>query len=280
MDLTDIVLALRAVDEGDLDRGDLSQLLSTLESWERGGLRASCAELLTREFRIDAQRVRRWESEIAGRPSRRVGKYLLRRRVGQGGMGVVFEAEHPNLSRPVALKILSPSQGRDPAAIQRFLREVKSAGRFNHPHIVHAYDAGIDGDVPYLVMEFVDGENLFQVLVRGGPIPFSSAIMWMRQATLALSVLEGKRWVHGDGKPSNWILAPGGILKLADLGLCGPPGKPRRDTHVRGTPPYIAPEQRRGRDPIDTRADLYSLGATFYHLLTGRPPHEARTVAE
>lgn len=280
IDLPDVVLALRALEEGDLDRADLKRLFSILDSWQKADLRISCGELLSREFRIPPTKVRRWETELGGAPSRRIGKYQLRRRIGQGGMGIVFEAEHPNLDRPVALKILPPSAGNDPAAIQRFLTEVKSAGRFNHRNIVHAYDAGIDGDIPFLVMEYIDGENLFQVLQRSGPIGIDEAMSWMKQAAHALRVLEETGWIHGDVKPSNWIIATGGTLKLADLGLCRPPGTQRNVGTIFGSPPYIAPELLRGEDTVDNRSDFYSLGATFFHLLTGKPPYPARSVAE
>lgn len=277
--IPDFRLAYRALEEGDIDKADLFRLLEILESWERGQLRVTCAELLTRQFRVDPSRVRRWESELAGQPSTRVGPYRLRRRVGQGGMGVVYEADHPNLERTVALKILTPGR-RDPADIQRFLREVKSAGRFNHPNIVHAYDAGIDGDIPYLAMEYVDGENLFQLLLREGPIDGARALRWLAQATSALWFLEDVGWTHGDGKPSNWVLPASNELKLVDLGLCRPPGKPRDPELIHGSPPYIAPEQLGTGERIDIRSDLFALGATFYHLLAGDPPYLARTVRE
>ncbi len=279
MQIPDFRLAYRALEEGLIDRADVVRLITVLENWHRGDLRVSCAELLSREFRLDANQVRRWESELAGQPSNRIGPYLLQRRVGQGGMGVVFEAEHPNLERHVALKILTPGR-KEPAAIQRFLREVKSAGQFNHPNIVHSYDAGIDGDIPYLAMEFVEGENLFQFLLRQGPLSVERAVDWLTQAASALWFLESLGWTHGDGKPSNWIVTPRGTLKLVDLGLCRPPGRLRDPEMIHGSPPYIPPEQLGTGERIDIRSDLFALGATFYHLLTGRPPYEARTVAD
>ncbi|MFN0057722.1 MAG: protein kinase domain-containing protein [Planctomycetota bacterium] len=279
MSLPDIRLALRALEDESIDRADLLRVITVLESWQRGELRGSCAELLVREFRVDPAKVRRWETEIAGQPVQRIGKYLLKRRIGQGGMGMVFEAEHPNFERSVALKILLPGR-RSPAAMQRFLREVKSSGEFNHPHIVHAYDAGIDGDIPFLVLEYVDGENLFQQLLRNGPATVADTIRNLAQATSALWCLEARGWTHGDVKPSNFVITRGGHLKLIDLGLCRPPGKPRDIELIHGSPPYIAPEQLGTGESLDIRADLFALGATFYHLLTGRPPFAARTVAD
>lgn len=280
MEIDEILIALRAVEDGEIDRSDLGRLLEILDSWNRADLRVSCAEVLVRDFRVPSAKARRWESEIRGQSTRRIGQYELRRRIGQGGMGIVFEATHPNFERSVALKILPPSMGKDPQAVQRFLTEVKSAGRFNHPHIVHAYDAGIDGDIPFLVMEFVSGENLFQFLQRNGPASAEQVRSWLVQSLCALSVLESAGWVHGDVKPSNWILTEDGTLKLADLGLCRPPGPPRDEGTVFGSPPYIAPELLQRGARVDNRCDLYSLGATFYHLLVGRPPFAAQTVAE
>ena len=277
MSLEDILIALRAADEGAIDRDALSRLLAIIDTWDRGGLHPSAGELLTKQFRIDASKVRRWESEITGQGQRRIGRYQLRRKVGQGGMGLVFEALDPNLGRTVALKLLSGDRLDSPVSVQRFLREAKSSGSFNHPNIVHAFDAGIDGDLPYLVMEFVDGENLYQVLKRRGRIPPREGLDWLIQGARALEVLERKRWVHGDVKPSNFIITRGGVVKLADLGLCGPPGQPRPGVSPHGTPPYIAPEVLAG-EYIDHRADLYSLGATIYHLIAGRPPRTSRSI--
>ena len=278
MSMEDILIALRAAEEGSISRSELRRLLAILDTWDRGGLQPSSGELLTKQFRVDPTKVRRWEREITGQSQRRIGRYQLRRKVGQGGMGLVFEAHDPNLGRTVALKLLSGERLESPVAIQRFLREAKSSGSFNHPNIVHAFDAGIDGDLPYLVMEFVDGENLYQILKRRGKIPPAEGVAWMVQASRALEVLERKRWVHGDVKPSNFILTRSGTVKLADLGLCGPPGKPRPGVSPHGTPPYIAPEVL-ASDYIDHRADLYSLGTTFYHLLAGRPPRLSRTIS-
>ena len=277
MSMEDILIALRAAEEGAIDREELRRLLAILDTWDRGGLQPSSGDLLTKQFRVDPTKVRRWEREITGQSQRRIGRYQLRRKVGQGGMGLVFEALDPNLGRTVALKLLSGERLESPVAVQRFLREAKSSGSFNHPNIVHAFDAGIDGDLPYLVMEFVDGENLYQILKRRGRIPPGEGVAWMVQAARALEVLERKRWVHGDVKPSNFILTRSGTVKLADLGLCGPPGKPRPGVSPHGTPPYIAPEVL-ASDYIDHRADLYSLGTTFYHLIAGRPPRLSRSI--
>lgn len=279
MPLEDILLALRAADEGAIHRDELSQLLSILDTWERGGLEASCGELLTSRFRVDTARVRKWEREITGSTHRRIGRYQLRRKVGQGGMGLVFEAHDPSLGRTVALKLLAGDRLASPISVQRFLREAKSAGALNHPNIVHAFDAGIDGDLPFLVMEFVDGENLYQILKRRGTIDPADGVVWLAQAARALEVLQRRRWVHGDVKPSNFILTRDGVVKLADLGLCGPPGKPRPGTSPHGTPPYIAPEVLDG-DFVDHRADLYSLGATIFHLLAGRPHILSRRIED
>ena len=279
MSFEDILLALRAREVGTISRTELSKLLTMLDSGDSEAPGLPIGELLTRVFQVSPERVRELEREISGRSRRKIGRYQLRRKVGQGGMGLVFEAHDPNLGRNVALKLLAGDRVESPTSVQRFLREVKSAGSFNHPNIVHSYDAGIDGDLPYLVMEFVDGENLYQVLKRKGKIDPDEGLSWLSQAARALDVLERQRWVHGDVKPSNFILTRNGEIKLADLGLCGPPGKPRQGASPHGTPPYVAPEVLAG-EVIDHRSDIFSLGATWYHLLSGRPHRHCRTMKD
>ncbi len=279
MSFEDILIALRAREVGTISRTELSQLLTMLDSGDASAPGLPIGELLTRVFQVPPERVRELEREISGPSRRKIGRYQLRRKVGQGGMGLVFEAHDPNLGRIVALKLLAGDRVESPTSVQRFLREVKSAGSFNHPNIVHSYDAGIDGDLPYLVMEFVDGENLYQVLKRKGKIDPDEGLNWLLQAARGLDVLERQHWVHGDVKPSNFILTRNGEIKLADLGLCGPPGKPRHGASPHGTPPYVAPEVLAG-ELIDHRSDLYSLGATWYHLFSGRPHRHCRTMKE
>lgn len=207
-----------------------------------------------------------------------LGPYLLRERLGVGGMASVYKAEHRLMKRIVALKIadrLPP--GRDgSAALARFRREVEAAGRVHHPSIVMAYDAGeIDGQ-PYLAMEYVDGLDLECLVKNSGPLSVPLACEIVRQTAEALAHVHERGLIHRDIKPSNLMIAPPGVtVKLLDLGSASRTDLQSvpREEELRGTPDYMAPECSRCSEPIDARADLYSLGCTFYFLLTGQAPY-------
>ena len=218
--------------------------------------------------------------------------YRLVEEVGHGGMGTVFKAVHAKLDKVVAVKVLSGKRWHDPAAVARFEREVKAVGRLSHPNIVQATDAGDADGVPFLVMEFVDGETLAALVRRGGPLPLSEACGLIRQAAAGLHHGHQAGIIHRDVKPSNLMLAKDGTVKVLDLGLALPLAEPgpaetgagsSTDTgsdnpdltsasQTVGTIYYMAPEQKRNAHAVDARADVYGLGATLWHLLAGRPP--------
>jgi serine/threonine-protein kinase len=208
-----------------------------------------------------------------------VGPYVLLERIGRGGMGEVFKARHHAMGRLVALKVIHRrhvSAGRTRA---RFLREAEAAARLDHPNIVHAYDAGWQGGICYLAMEYVEGADLDQVVARAGPLPARQACDCARQAALGLQHAFARGVVHRDLKPSNLLLSAAGQVKVLDLGLARceaaedePDGPLTRPGQVLGTPDYMAPEQAGDSQAADTRSDLYSLGCTLYFLLTGQPP--------
>ncbi len=211
-----------------------------------------------------------------------MGDWRLIRRVGLGGMGSVFEARHERTGRRAAVKILLPRLGRDREFRERFLREAKVLARISHPNVVHAFDAGVDGEFYYLAMEFIDGENLKELLDREGCLsPVRSAEVALAVAG-ALEAIARVGLIHRDVKPANVLLDGGGAIKLADLGLFRDDFEPRGDGDeaVVGTPHYISPEQVLADEGIDIRCDLYSLGATWYHMLIGRPPFDGPTIAK
>jgi serine/threonine protein kinase/CheY-like chemotaxis protein len=208
-----------------------------------------------------------------------LGNYQLLEKLNrQGGMGTVYKALHILLMKLVALKVLAANRIDNPEAVARFHREMKAVGRLNHPNIVHATDAGEDNGTFYLVMEFVDGTDLATLIERRGSFPVREACELVRQAAIALQHAHEHGLVHRDVKPSNLMVTPLGLVKLLDLGLARLCDGPRTDEmltapgHIVGTADYIAPEQASGTQPVDIRADLYSLGCTLYHLLSGRPP--------
>jgi serine/threonine protein kinase len=220
-----------------------------------------------------------------------LGEYRVLEALGRGGMGRVYKALQTKLDRIVALKVLPRGRLRDRQAIARFEREMKAIGRLAHPNIVQAHDAReIDG-TPILVMEFVDGLDLSELVRRVGPLPVADACELMRQTALALQYAHEHGLVHRDIKPSNIMLARSGEVKLLDLGLArfyaegaagiarsagGPAGLDSEEMtgtdQAMGTADYMAPEQVSDSQAVDIRADLYSLGCTLYKLLSGRAP--------
>ncbi len=212
----------------------------------------------------------------------RVGPYVIRDQLGVGGMGTVYLAEHEALRRPVAIKVLSKADAAGPAGVERFLREARAAAALDHPNIVRLFDVGKQGSMHYLVMEYVDGQTLEQVLARG-PIPCGRAAEYVAQAAAGLQHAYEKGFVHRDIKPANLMLARNGTVKILDMGLARSFDGGDRLTElldqgvILGTADYISPEQAINSPAVDIRSDVYSLGATFYALVTGRPPFEGNT---
>jgi serine/threonine-protein kinase len=208
-----------------------------------------------------------------------VGSYVLLEPLGEGGMGQVFLARNWKLDTRAAVKVIRKERAAEPAVARRFLREVRALGAIRHPHIVHAIDADLDAGRLYYAMEYVPGTDLARLLRDGGPLPVETACRYAAQVADALRHVSGLGMVHRDVKPSNILVtADGSTAKLADLGLarfeCPYQGNARL-TQVGmmiGTPDYVAPEQVQDSHRVDIRSDLYSLGCTLYHILTGRPP--------
>ncbi|MEZ4364302.1 MAG: serine/threonine-protein kinase [Kofleriaceae bacterium] len=223
------------------------------------------------------------------------GKYLIERALGQGGMGRVLVARQRGLDRPVAVKILHPDLARDPLALQRFEREARMVAALTSEHVVRVHDFGeLPSGEPYLVMELLEGQDL-ATIVAAGPVDPEHARAWIRAAAEALAEAHALGMVHRDIKPSNLFLTRAGRLKVLDFGLAklapprtsrppgtpGTPGAPGAMTHtgvILGSPHYMAPEQILGAREVDGRADLWSLGATLFHLLRGYPPFAQNTL--
>jgi serine/threonine protein kinase len=197
--------------------------------------------------------------------------------LGQGGMGAVYKARQTKLDRLVAVKVLPPEWGKDPAFAERFAREAKALARLTHPHIVAVHDFGESEGLFYLVMEYVDGANLRNILASGGLEP-PEALAIIPQICDALQYAHEEGIVHRDIKPENILLDSKGRVRIADFGLAKLLNRPQAaftltgSQQVMGTLDYMAPEQRTRPQEVDHRADIYSLGVVFYEMLTGELP--------
>ncbi len=241
---------------------------------------------------------RRWlthfqaELVLAGRaPELGVEKYVLLERLGQGGMGAVYKARHRVLKAVRAVKIIHPERLTGPNAVKRFFQEVEAVGKLYHPNIILPHDAGESGGLYFLAMEYVPGADLGRLLEREGPLPAADACEYIRQGALALQHAHERGLVHRDVKPSNLLVSSAdGRVKLLDLGLArvraveeeelSPQTALTQAGAMMGTPDYMAPEQAVDSHGVDTRADVYALGCTLYHVLAGRTPFPGSSVME
>lgn len=210
--------------------------------------------------------------------------YKIVGKLGAGAMAVVYKARQLSLNRMVAIKILPKRFTENPEYVERFYKEGQAAGRLNHPNIVQAIDVGEAGGYHYFVMEYVEGKTIADDLSAGKVFEETEALDMIIQVANALGHAHAQSLIHRDVKPKNIMINNNGAIKLADMGLA------RATTDIEaaqseagkayGTPYYIAPEQIRGKMDIDGRADIYGLGATLYHMLTGRVPFMAEDSAD
>jgi serine/threonine-protein kinase len=219
--------------------------------------------------------------DSGGRPAQQIPGYQLQRKVGAGAMAVVYKAKQISLDRTVAVKVLPKRLSRNAEFVERFYREGKAAAALNHNNIVQAIDVSESGGYHYFVMEYVEGNTVYDELTGAKVYNETEAIAIIRQVAEALLHAHERGIIHRDVKPKNIMLTRDRVAKLADMGLA----RATSDVEAAmaeagrayGTPYYISPEQIRGEVSIDQRADIYSLGATSFHMLTGRVPFEGPT---
>ena len=209
-----------------------------------------------------------------------IGGCKIEKKLGQGGMGAVYQGTQVSLGREVAVKVIAEAYMTNEQAVARFEREARSVAVLNHPNIVQVYDLGrTESGQYYIVMEFVDGKSISDILKTTGAFPERESMTMIRQAAKGLEAAAEKQIIHRDIKPDNLMVTTKGVVKVADFGLAKDVGSASQLTatgHVMGTPAYIAPEQGDGR-PSDHRSDIYSLGATFFAMLTGDMPYTGET---
>ena len=228
---------------------------------------------LSREQLVD---IRRTMAQEGLHP--RLDDFDILSRIGRGAMGTVYRARQRSLDRVVAIKLLASHLASNEQFVRRFVREARLAARVNHPSIVQVFDVGQWRGRHYIVMEYVQGRGLDRIIPSGGPLSEKRAASIAIQIAGALQQAEARGIVHRDIKPGNIVVTADGVAKLADLGLALARGEDSEENV--GTPYYMSPEQARNDPDLDVRADIYSLGCTLFHAVTGRPPFEGATALE
>ncbi len=281
----DTIFGKMAVEQGLCTDGELRHSLEELQS------RRKVNPVMLRDLMVDlgyitqnqAERLKKniKESKVA---AYQIPGYRILGKLGAGAMAVVYKAQQLSLNRTVAIKVLPKRFSGNPEYVERFFKEGQAAGKLNHNNIVQAVDVGEAGGYHYFVMEYVEGKTLHDDLAAGKIFKEDEALDIVIQVAHALQHAHSCGLIHRDVKPKNIMINTAGVVKLADMGLA------RETTDIEaaqteagkayGTPYYIAPEQIRGKIDIDGRADIYGLGATFYHMVTGRVPFMADDPAE
>ena len=281
----DTVFGKIAVEQGLCTDQELRSSLEALESRLKIG-RVSLKDLMVELGYITQSQAERLKKGIkeSKTSDHQISGYKILGRLGAGAMAVVYKARQLSLNRIVAIKVLPKRFTENPEYVERFYKEGQAAGKLNHPNIVQAIDVGEAGGYHYFVMEYVEGKTIADDLSAGKVFDEREALEIIIQVAHALAHAHARVLIHRDVKPKNIMIGKDGTVKLADMGLA------RETTDIEaaqteagkayGTPYYISPEQIRGKVDIDGRADIYGLGATFYHMVTGRVPFMAEDSVE
>ncbi|MBV8880971.1 MAG: serine/threonine protein kinase, partial [Planctomycetaceae bacterium] len=201
-----------------------------------------------------------------------LGHCTIQKKLGQGGMGAVYLAHHPGLNKSVAIKVLPGDLAGTPEFRERFIREARLAARLEHPNVVQVHDVGHEQGVHYIAMQYIEGKSVDQILKERKKLSVGEALSTTKRVAAALAAAAKLGIVHRDIKPHNILISKEGVVKVADFGLAKDEDANRSISEpgvVMGTPYYMSPEQAKGEN-VDHRSDLYSLGATLYHMLTGK----------
>lgn len=277
----DSIVGRLVIDQGLATPEEVQHCLALAKQLSEDKNQGSLADLLVNnEYVTRRQMTRLREMAQAERSGQKIPGYKIMGKLGAGAMATVFKGKQLSLDRLVAIKVLPRKFTSNPQFIERFYAEGRAAAQLNHPNIVQAYDVGKAGDYHYFVMEFVDGTTVYDEIVKQRRFGEAEALDIIIQVTEALQHAHGKGLIHRDVKPKNIMLTKNGVAKLADMGLAraisDKEAAEAEQGKAFGTPYYISPEQIRGELNIGPQADIYSLGATLYHMLTGSVPFDAK----
>jgi serine/threonine-protein kinase len=284
----DSLVGRLVIDQGFVTPEELAHALAQAKSLSEENNQRSLADLLVEnDYVTRRQMTRLREVAQAERSGQKIPGFKILAKLGAGAMATVFKGKQLSLDRMVAIKVLPRKFSSNPQFIERFYAEGRAAAQLNHPNIVQAYDVGKAGDYHYFVMEFVDGSTVYDEIVKHKRFPEPEAIEIVMQVAEALQHAHERGLVHRDVKPKNIMLAKtagatgvGGFAKLADMGLARAisdrEAAEAEQGKAFGTPYYISPEQIRGELNIGPAADIYSLGATLYHMITGSVPFDGK----
>jgi serine/threonine protein kinase len=241
------------------------------------------------ELMIEEGLITRWQADklLAGKHKGfRLGKYKLLGQIGKGGMSSVYLAEHEMMRARRAIKVLPQNRVNDSSYLERFRLEARAVAKLDDPNIVRAYDIDNEGNIHYIVMEYVDGQDLHQIVANNGPLDYDTAADYIAQVAQGLQHAHEMGLVHRDIKPANCLVDRNNTVKLLDLGLAKLTEDDQasltmaNEENVLGTADYLAPEQALNSHEADSRSDIYSLGCTLYFLLTGSPPFPEGSISE
>ncbi|MFT4593336.1 MAG: serine/threonine protein kinase [Phycisphaerales bacterium] len=279
------ILGKLVVDNGLVTPDELSECSSLLQDADGNATGHTLADILVNHQFLTRRQLDRLQTDFDTRKStQRIQGYRIIRKLGAGAMATVFLAQQESLDRPVAIKVLPKKFSENEDFLERFYKEGRAAAKLNDANIVQAYDVGKSGEYHYFVMEYVDGDTVYEQITEKKKLSQEEALPIIRQVALALKHAHRVGFIHRDIKPKNIMIANNGDVKLADLGLARAlddrEAAEAEAGRAYGTPYYISPEQIRGKKDITPAADIYGLGATLYHMVTGNVPFPGKNPSD
>lgn len=276
-EITDTVIGDILVKKGLVTSENLQQCLQLQQDYSRDGQTKNLETILIERQLLEQEVLLQVRNSLVVEKDINIPGLLFIKKIGEGGMGAVYKGKQLSLDRTVAIKLLDSELSKNKNFLQRFIQEARVLAQLNHRNIVKAIDFGEVNGIYYYVMEYLKGRNLQEIVDDKGPLKEKTALGILLQMAQALEYIDQKKLIHRDVKPENMLLCRDGTTKLCDLGLAKWQKvglSLTQEGAIVGTPYYLSPEQAQGKNDLDIRSDIYSLGASVYFMLTGKPPYE------